>query len=308
MSRIMAGKMSMQPSPVDLRAITEAALATVRPTAEVKGIEIVTSYPPQLPSVLGDGNRLQQVVWNLLANAIKFTRRGGSILVRITLGESSVAVTVRDTGAGIDPSFLPHVFERFRQQDSSTTRAHGGIGIGLAIARYLVEMHGGTITAESDGAGQGATFRVELPLAESRTRTSLPPPAEGDAPPSLDGLSVLVIDDDRSTRDVLTAMLRRCSAEVTPASSAAEGHARVAERRPDVILCDIAMPGEDGYAFLRELRRGSARVPVIALTAFGRPDDESRALEAGFDAYLKKPVDPATLAVAVREVSGLEVR
>ncbi|HET8775558.1 MAG TPA: GAF domain-containing protein [Thermoanaerobaculia bacterium] len=304
MSRIMAGKMSVQPAPVDLRTIAEAALSTVRPTAEVKGIEIVTSYPPQLPPVLGDGNRLQQVVWNLLANAIKFTSRGGSILVRIARNEDAVTLLVRDTGAGIDPAFLPHVFERFRQQDSSTTRAHGGIGIGLAIVRYLVEMHGGTIAAESEGAGRGATFRIELPMMESRSRAALSSPAAGDVLPSLEGLSVLVIDDEPMTREVIAVMLRRCRAEVRVADSASEGHARVAERRPDVILCDIAMPGEDGYAFVRELRRSGPPIPVIALTAFGRTDDRTRALEAGFDGYLKKPVDPVTLALTVREVSA----
>jgi CheY-like chemotaxis protein len=304
MSRIMAGKMAMDPSPIDLRAITEAALSTVRPTAEVKGIEIITSFPTQLPAVLGDGNRLQQVVWNLLANAIKFTGRGGSILVRVTRGERIVTITVRDTGRGIDPAFLPHVFERFRQQDSSTTRAHGGIGVGLAIARYLVEMHGGTITAESDGIGRGATFRVELPVMESRARESASSSVAGDAIPSLDGMRVLVIDDESMTREVLAVMLRRCGANVALASSAADGHATLGNHHPDVILCDIAMPGEDGYAFLRELRRTGARIPVIALTAFGRPDDRARALEAGFDGYLKKPVDPVTLAVKAREVSG----
>ncbi|HEX6099552.1 MAG TPA: GAF domain-containing protein [Thermoanaerobaculia bacterium] len=311
MSRIMAGKMAMEPSPVDLRTITEAALSAVRPTAEVKGIEILTSFPPQLPFVLGDGNRLQQVIWNLLANAIKFTGRNGSILVRITRGEKTVTAMVRDTGTGIDPAFLPHVFERFRQQDSSTTRAHGGIGIGLAIARYLVEMHGGTISAESEGLGRGATFRVELPVMEARTSapaagTLSPAPAAGDNTlPSLHGLSVLIIDDESMTREVIAVMLRRCRASVAVAASAAEGHARVAERRPDVIVCDIAMPDEDGYAFLRQLRSaGGPRIPVLALTAFGRPDDRNRALEAGFDAYLKKPVDPVTLANTVKEVSG----
>ena len=305
MSRIMAGKLSMQPAPVDLRTIAEAALSAVRPTAEVKGIEIVTSFPPQLPPVLGDGNRLQQVVWNLLANAIKFTGRGGSILVRIAHRQDVVTVAVRDTGAGIDPAFLPHVFERFRQQDSSTTRVHGGIGIGLAIARYLVEMHGGTIIAESEGVGRGATFRVELPVMESRMRASAPSSTAGDALPDLDGTYVLVIDDEANTREVVAAMLRRCRAIVAVAASAAEGLARVAEHRPDAIVCDIAMPGEDGYAFIRTLRAsgaGAAAIPVIALTAFGRPDDRTRALESGFDAYLGKPVDPVTLAEAVREV------
>jgi CheY-like chemotaxis protein len=304
MSRIMSGKMSMEPSPVDLRTIAEAALSAVRPTADVKGIDILTSFPPQLPSVLGDGNRLQQVIWNLLANAIKFTGRGGSILVRIARSEKTVTVMVRDTGTGIDPSFLPHVFERFRQQDSSTTRAHAGIGIGLAIARYLVEMHGGTITAESEGVGRGATFRIELPVMETPVRASSASVPAGDALPSLDGLSVLVIDDESMTREVIAVMLRRCRAKVTLASSAAEGHARVAEHSPDVIVCDIAMPVDDGYSFVRELRKSGPPIPVIALTAFGRPDDLQRALEAGFDAYLKKPVDPVTLANAVKKVSG----
>ena len=300
MSRIMAGKMSMVPAPVDLRTIAEAALSAVRPTADVKGVEILTRYPQELPPVLGDGNRLQQVFWNLLTNAIKFTSRGGSVFVDIVRHQDNLTVTVRDTGSGIDPAFLPHVFDRFRQQDSSTTRAHGGIGLGLAIARHLVEMHGGTIRAESEGLGRGATFVVELPVMESRTRTAVASSTAGDAMPALDGMSILVVDDEPLTRDVLAAMLRRCRAEVILAATAAEAHERVAERRPDVIVCDIAMPGEDGYAFLRELRRAAPHIPAIALTAFGGPDDHTRALDHGFDAYLKKPVDPVTLATTVR--------
>ena len=296
MSRIMAGKMSIEPAPIDLRAVTEAALTTVRPAAATKGIEITTSYAPQLPPVLGDGNRLQQVVWNLLTNAIKFTNNGGMIHVRIACDERAVTVTVRDTGAGIDPQFLPHVFERFRQQDSSTTRAHGGIGIGLAIARYLVELHGGTIVAESDGAGRGATFRIELPLIESRTTAVAPLIARTAKMPLLDGLSVLVVDDEPLSRDVVAAMLRRCQAKVEVAQSAGEAHAHVARHRPDVIVCDIAMPGQDGYTFVRDLRETHPHIRVVALTAFGGPEDRDRALRSGFDAYLKKPVDPVTLA------------
>ena len=301
MSRIMAGKLRIETSPVDLRSVADAALTTVRPTAEMKGIEIVTSYAPRLPHVLGDPNRLQQVVWNLLANAVKFTGRGGTILVRVAQTNDAICLTVRDSGAGIEPSFLPHVFERFRQADSSTTRAHGGIGVGLAIVRYLVEMHGGTIVAESEGLGRGATFRVELPAMEARDRAAAPPPSH--ELPALDGMSVLVVDDEPMTRDVVAAILRLCNASVMTAESAHEARLRVAERRPDVIICDIAMPGEDGYAFVRGLRATDARIPVVALTAFGRPEDRERALSSGFDAYLKKPVDPVTLATTVLGVA-----
>ncbi len=300
MSRIMAGKMSMAPAPVDLRTITEAVLSAVRPTADVKGIEIVTRDSSELPPVLGDGNRLQQVIWNLLTNAIKFTSRGGTIVVSVANDQDTVTVTVRDTGAGIDPKFLPYVFDRFRQQDSSTTRVHSGIGLGLAIARHLVEMHGGTIHAESEGVGRGATFRVELPVMESGPRPAVASSTAGDAMPALDGICVLVVDDETLTREVVAAMLRRCRAEVTLAPSPVEARERIAERRPDVIVCDIAMPGEDGYAFVRDLRRTTPHIPVIALTAFGRPDDRMQALDKGFDAYLEKPVDPVTLATTVR--------
>ena len=301
MSRIMAGKLRIETSPVDMRNVANAALTTIRPTAEMKGIEILTSYAPQLPQVLGDANRLQQVIWNLLTNAVKFTSRGGTILVRVARTNEAVTVTVRDSGTGIEPSFLPHVFERFRQADSSTTRSHGGIGLGLTIVRYLVEMHGGTIVAESEGLGRGATFRVELPAMEARTRAAAP--LQSNDLPALDGMSVLVVDDEPMTRDVVAAILRLCNASVVTADSAREAHLRVAERRPDVIVCDIAMPGEDGYAFVRALRDTDVRIPVVALTAFGRPEDRDRALTSGFDAFLKKPVDPVTLATTVRGVA-----
>ena len=301
MSRIMAGKLRIETSPVDIRAVVDAALTTVRPTAEMKGIEIITSHAASLPQVVGDANRLQQVVWNLLTNAVKFTSRGGTILVRVAQTKEGVCLTVRDSGMGIDPAFLPHVFERFRQADSSTTRAHGGIGIGLTIVRYLVEMHGGTIVAESEGLGRGATFRVELPAMEVRVRAAAPP--QSNELPTLEGMSVLVIDDEPMSRDVVAAILRLCNASVVTADSAREARLRVAERRPDVIVCDIAMPGEDGYAFVRDLRAGDVRIPVVALTAFGRPEDRDRALNSGFDAFLKKPVDPVTLATTVRGVA-----
>lgn len=302
MSRIMAGKMRIEAAPVDLRAVTDAAVDTVRPAAAAKGIEILTSYPPDVPPILGDSARLQQIVWNLVTNAIKFTGRGGTVIVRITSTDSAVTICVRDTGIGIPRSFLPYVFEPFRQQDSSTTRAHGGIGLGLTIVRSLVELHGGRITAESDGEGRGATFTVELPAMEDVRRPGAPAAELDDVLPSLENVSVLVIDDQEETREIVGAILRRSGANVACVESVAEAFAAMSERRPDVIVCDIAMPGEDGYDFVRRLRESGQRIPVIALTAFGRPEDREAALARGFDAYLKKPVDPQRFAATVREM------
>jgi len=304
MSRIMAGKMRIESVPVDLCAVTDAAVATMRPAAAVKGIEIFTSFPGESAYVVGDESRLQQIVWNLLTNAVKFTDNRGDIMLRVTQSAETVSLTVRDSGMGIEPTFLPHVFERFRQQDSSTTRAHGGIGLGLAIVRHLVELHGGRIRAESEGPGRGSLFTVELPAL----RTHRAAPRREGTPhelPALEGISVLVIDDEPMTRDVIAAILRRSRADVTTVDSALAAHEMLGHARPDAILCDIAMPGQDGYAFIRTLRTrepGLADLPVIALTAFGRPEDREKALNSGFDAYLKKPVDPITLAGTIRDL------
>jgi PAS domain S-box-containing protein len=310
-SRIISGKLRVETEPVDLRTIAEAALATVHPAAQAKNIEIVTAFPQVLPSVAGDEGRLQQVIWNLLSNAIKFTPRGGTVTLHIAAAASLLRLTVQDNGDGISREFLPHVFEAFRQQDSSTTRVHGGIGLGLAIVRYIVELHGGRVTVESAGAGKGSTFTVELPALESAAQASLPRPeaaahrtATATPPlPSLNGIKVLAIDDQAYTRDIVAAILRRCGAEVTTASSVRDGLERASQSTPDVIVCDIAMPHEDGYAFVRELRANPdakiATLPVIALTAFGRAEDQASALASGFDDYLKKPVEPADLANAV---------
>jgi PAS domain S-box-containing protein len=310
-SRIISGKLRVDPQPVDLRMIAEAALTTVHPAAHAKNIEILTSYPPAVPAVAGDEGRLQQVIWNLLSNAIKFTPRGGTVTLRIAVAGSLLRLTVQDTGEGISPDFLPHVFEAFRQQDSSTTRIHGGIGLGLAIVRYIVELHGGRTTVESAGAGKGSTFTVDLPILESAgqpapqrkesTSRTVTPPAL--SLPSLAGVKILAIDDQAYTRDIVAAILRRCGADVTTASSVRDGLASVAQSVPEVIVCDIAMPQEDGYAFIRELRANAdahiASLPVIALTAFGRAEDQESALASGFDDYLKKPVEPTDLANAV---------
>ena len=310
-SRIISGKLRIDAEPVDLRTIAQAALATVHPAAEAKGIEILTSVSPIAPAVSGDEGRLQQVIWNLLSNAIKFTPRGGSVTLRINAVGSFLRLTVQDNGQGIAPEFLPHAFEAFHQADSSTTRIHGGIGLGLAIVRYIVELHGGRVSVSSEGTGKGSTFTVDLPILESAPMIAQQrdeAAARGGAPtaaplPSLSGIRILAIDDQPYTRDVVAAIIRRCGADVTTASSVREAFAQIAASVPEVIICDIAMPDEDGYAFVRELRRNPdphlAGLPVIALTAFGRAEDRESALASGFDDYLKKPVEPVDLAEAV---------
>jgi PAS domain S-box-containing protein len=313
-SRIMAGKLTFKPRPTDLRTVAAAAITTVHPAASAKGIEVMTSVPPLLPPVAGDEGRLQQIVWNLLANAIKFTRRGGTVTLRIAQEGPNLRLTVSDTGEGIDRDFLPFVFEPFRQADSSTTRPHGGIGLGLAIVRSLVELHGGRIEADSPGKERGATFTVELPVMEAAPAMAGPsssehavlPPASTTLP-SLAGLTVLVIDDQQYTRDVVSAILRRAGAAVGTAGSVREGLQLFHRLQPHAVVCDIAMPEEDGYVFLRQIRTRpdpSRSTPILALTAFGRPEDRLRALDAGFDGYLKKPVDPAELAETVQRLTS----
>jgi PAS domain S-box-containing protein len=309
-SQVAAGKMTFTPMPVDIDPALRAAMTTVHPAAAAKGIEILASVPPTLPRMLGDEGRLQQIIWNLLANAVKFTPRGGEITVRVSVEGSFLRLTVSDNGKGIDLDYLPHVFEPFSQEDASMSRSHQGIGLGLSIVRSLVEMQGGRIRASSDGAGQGAEFTAEFPIIEtaaavvqesSKRRAAGPlPPVEEMA--NLNGRRVLVIDDQPHTRDLISAIVARAGADVHVATSVREGLERFDAVAPDVIVCDLAMPEEDGFAFLRALRALPApfcATPVLALTAFGRPEDRRQALESGFDAYLKKPVDPAELASTV---------
>jgi PAS domain S-box-containing protein len=312
-SRIMSGKLTFDPRPTDLSIVAQAAMTTIHPAAVAKGIEVLTSIPPILPPVAGDDGRLQQIIWNLLANAIKFTKRGGMVTLRIVHEGSVVRLSVTDNGEGIEREFLPYVFEPFRQADSSPSRSHGGIGLGLSIVRSLVEMHGGHITAASEGKGRGATFTLELPVIEDAPSMGAAPPTELSVlpPPSLslpplNGLTILVIDDQVYTRDVVAAILRRAGAVAHTATSVREGLALFESTLPDVVVCDIAMPDEDGYVFLREVRGsrdGTRATPILALTAFGRPEDRLRALDAGFDAYLKKPVDPVELAECVQRLA-----
>src|SRR5262245_30391200 len=323
-SRIVTGKLRIEPGLVDLTLALEAALATVRSAAEAKGVALVANFGPSPEHVLGDSTRLQQVVWNLLSNAIKFTPEGGRVELRMEGAADNVRVTVTDTGRGIEPEFLPFVFDRFRQADPSSARHYGGLGLGLSLVKYLVELHGGMITAASEGLGRGAAFTVTLPRRHPAFIT--PPPSvaprevrtEGaitlDEDLSLEGVSVLVVDDQEEARVVLTQALSEYKARITAVSSGAEALALLSDppsgKRPDALILDIAMPGEDGYTVLKKVRaledeQGAAanRIPAIALTAHARSEDRLRALQAGFHMHVAKPVEPAELAVVIASLT-----
>ena len=312
-SCVVAGKLRLEVQPVDLAEVIEGALDVVRPAAEAKSVELESVLPGfRHGRVLGDPGRLQQVVCNLLANAIKFTPNGGHVAVRLEVVDSRAEIAVSDTGKGISADFLPHIFERFRQADSTTTRAHSGLGLGLAIVSHLVELHGGTVRAESRGEGQGTTFRVTLPLLSPELTHWEPvsPPASCEVPydwqPVLEGVRVLVVDDEADVREWLTAVLAQCRAEVTTAASVGEGLEALERVRPDVLMSDIGMPGEDGYALIRKVRtldseRGG-EVPALALTGYASAEDRVRALAAGYQVHMSKPVDPAALVEAVTKL------
>ncbi|HEV7766709.1 MAG TPA: ATP-binding protein [Thermoanaerobaculia bacterium] len=314
-SRITAGRMTFVPSRVEVAPVLQAAMKTVHPAAAAKGIEILASVPPSLPAILGDEGRLQQIIWNLLANAVKFTPHDGTITVRVAHVGTVLRLTVQDNGKGIDAEYLPHVFEAFSQEDGTMTRAHEGIGLGLSIVRALVEMHGGRIRAASEGPGHGATFTVELPVMALAVDVNDPPKAKATIAthpsrtdlPTLHGVRVLVIDDQSSARNLVEAIFTRAHADVRAASSVREGLETFHEAPVDVIVCDLAMPEQDGFAFMRAIRALSeplCKTPIIALTAFGRSEDRAHALGAGFDAYLQKPVEPEELVLMVRRLSA----
>ena len=314
-SRLAARDWRVALRPMELAPVVRTAVEVVRPAADAKGVVLETALPPLAVPVQGDPERLQQVVWNLVSNAVKFTPRGGRVRIALERVDDRARLTVRDTGEGISPEFLPYVFERFRQADSSGTRRHGGLGLGLAIVRGLVERHGGTVRAESAGTEQGAVFTVELPLLASvaeeaarvqpgRQVTTAEPDAAPGAP--LGGLRVLVVDDDPDSNAVVSALLVSCGAEVQTAVSAPEALEVAGRWQPDVVVSDIAMPGEDGCTLLRQLRaRGGplGRVPAVALTAHAGMDDRRRVLAAGFQAHVVKPFDPAQLAAAVEDAT-----
>jgi signal transduction histidine kinase/ActR/RegA family two-component response regulator len=311
-SRIMSGKLELELSPdVDVADVVAKAVEMVQPSADTKRIDITTDFGDAVGTICADSSRLQQVVWNLLVNAIKFSPDGSAINLRLRRSQTQVELVVSDRGQGIAADFLPFVFESFRQADGSTTRRHGGLGLGLSIVKHLVEAHGGTIKAESGGAGRGATFVVHLPIGAVRATTwqaalssSQSSDDERERPvASLDGLSVLVVDDDEESRTIVAEYLEGQQAVVLTASSARQACDLLREQHVDVLLADIAMPEEDGYSLIRRVRAGvvagASSIPAAALTSFARAEDRQRALQAGFDLHLTKPVDRRRLLESI---------
>ncbi|HEX8194967.1 MAG TPA: ATP-binding protein [Pyrinomonadaceae bacterium] len=318
-TRIVSGKLRLNLKPVELSSIVETAIDTVRPAAEARGVEIEKRFDEHPALVSGDAERLQQIVWNLLSNAIKFTPKGGRVTVRLERAEDAAQITVADTGKGIEPEFLPYVFERFRQADGTTTRKQGGLGLGLAIVKHLVELHGGEISAESEGVGKGAVFAVRLPL---RALTESVPDENGAASVlnlnlasggelsiDLHGLRIVVVDDERDARELLRSLLTTYGAEVTICSSAGEAFEAVRREKPDLLVSDIGMPNEDGYSLIAKIRSlpesEGGKTPAIALTAFARIEDRIRALSQGFQMFVPKPVEPNELIAAIRSLAGI---
>ncbi len=313
-SRIITGKLRLELRAVSLRSIVEGALESVRPSADARNVTLSLILDDANETLLCDPSRMQQVIWNLLTNAIKFTPASGVVTVTAGRVGGLAVVTVTDTGAGISESFLPHVFDRFRQQDAATTRSHGGLGLGLSIVRHLVELHGGTVEASSPGQGHGATFTVTVPVAPLRTEQIVSSAldsgnATSESTPSLAGLHVLVVDNEADARALVAAILERCGARVTTAESVAEAIEQVRAQRPDVLVSDIAMPGEDGYELIRKLRMlDGPQLPAAALTAFATSGDRARALLAGYQAHLPKPVEPSELAAVIATLAGRTVQ
>jgi signal transduction histidine kinase/PleD family two-component response regulator len=319
-SRIITGKLQIDRAPVDLSTVVEAAVDAMRPAAEAKSIQFGISVEEARSLVLGDHNRLQQVFWNLFSNAVKFTPQGGRVEVRASLVDSCVRVSVTDTGIGISPDFLPFIFDRFRQADGSTTREHGGLGLGLAIVHHLLELHQGTIEVESGGTNQGSIFTIVLPTANSDhglTNLKEDTMAYGSLDPQpvcvnelLQGLRVLVVDDEPDARDLLAAILTRCGSDVRCSESAAEAIEAFAEWNPDVLVSDIGMPNEDGYSLIRKLRgldsHRARNIPAVALTAYATDEDRLQALAAGFQIHVSKPIEPENFVTSVASVVSLD--
>jgi signal transduction histidine kinase/CheY-like chemotaxis protein len=311
-SRIISGKMRLDVQPVDLSHVVANAVATVQPAADAKGVRLQTVIDPRSGPVPGDPERLQQVVWNLLANAVKFTPRGGRVQTHVARVDSHIELVVSDTGIGIKPEFLPHVFERFRQAESGLTRKSGGLGLGLAIARHIVEMHGGTISAESAGEGRGSTFGVQLPLMIVQPRTvergrEHPQTAATQDPlkvlGDLRGIRVLAVDNEEDALTLLRVVLEAAGAEVMTAASGEQALALLELDPPDVMVADLGMPGMDGFELIDRVRKSPSAairaMPAAALTAFARSEDRTRALLRGFELHLAKPVDPGELVASV---------
>ncbi len=321
-SRIISGKLRLNLRTVDLPDVVRAAVQSVMPAAEVKAMRVDMLLDPGAGPVSGDADRLQQVVWNLVSNAVKFTPKGGRVQVRLARVNSQVELTVSDTGQGIAPEFLPRVFERFTQADTTSTRQHSGLGLGLGITRHLVELHGGTVAVYSDGEGKGATFVVSLPIiilhaavagiSPERAHPTVPSPTSAAAGfqqcDELEGVRVVAVDDDADARKLLGTVLTRCRATVTVVASAAEALEAVRRERPDVLLSDVEMPGEDGYSLIAKVRalppEEGGQTPAAALTAYARLEDRTKALRAGFQMHVPKPVEPAELVAVVANLAA----
>jgi signal transduction histidine kinase/ActR/RegA family two-component response regulator len=319
-SRIVAGTLHLSPQAVDLVALAQAAIDAVQPLATVARVEVRFSHDPEpIEPVKGDPDRLQQVLWNLLANAIKFTPEGGRVDLFIRPSSDHIEISVVDTGQGISPDFLPHVFERFQQAPGESTRRHGGLGVGLAIVRQLVELHGGTVKAASEGLGRGATFTICLPTpADDPSAGRLAAFGDrrmtesGASPvprmPRLDGLRILVVDDDGDGRALTSLVLTQAGATVKAAASVRDALEMLDAERPDVLVSDVGLPDQDGYALIRQLRQREKDhggfLPAVALTGYARAEDRVRVLAAGFQAHVPKPVEPAELATVIADIAG----
>jgi CheY-like chemotaxis protein/anti-sigma regulatory factor (Ser/Thr protein kinase) len=317
-SRIITGKLRLEVRTIELSTVIEAAANAVRPAAEAKDIRLQILLDTKVGPVSGDSDRLQQVFWNLLNNAVKFTPKGGRVQVRLERVDSHVEVIVSDTGRGIRPEFLPQVFDRFRQADQTTTRKEGGLGLGLSIARQLVEMHGGTVHVESEGEGRGASFTVKLPRlvtiqspGKEQEKHVHPTISEDfvsiDCVPELTGLRILIVDDEADARELLRQVLEMCDAEVTTTGTAAEALDALGKDGYDVLVSDIGMPEADGYTLIGKVRSLPAekggRIPAVALTAYARVEDRVRALTAGFQVHVPKPVEPVELIAVVASLA-----
>src|SRR5215213_416603 len=309
-SRIVSGKLNLDVRPLDIASVARAAINVVQPAADAKGITMDYYAEPGLGAISADSARLHQIIWNLLSNAVKFTPHGGKIYLRVDQDGADVRVTVEDTGQGIDSEFLPRVFDRFRQADSSTTRSFGGLGLGLAIVRHLVELHGGTVSAQSDGVNKGATFITTFPLLTDRLESTVAnvPEISSTDGHSLDGLRVLLVDDEPEARQIISTVITRTGAEVKACESAHEALSKLSEWKPDVILSDIAMPEEDGYSFIRQVRSlppdKGGDTPAAALTAYARDVDRRQALAAGYQMHIAKPISASQLIIMITRLAG----
>jgi signal transduction histidine kinase/CheY-like chemotaxis protein len=306
-SRVITGKLRINARPVDITDSLESALESIRPAAEAKQIQIEVEREPYASVITGDSDRLQQVFWNLLSNAVKFTPRGGRVKISVSRIESQLEIAISDTGAGIKQEFIPYIFDRFTQADTTTARRHAGLGLGLAIVRHIIELHGGVVAAESEGVGQGATFRITLPVRALQIREQSAPSASTPVKSladdiALDRIRVMIVDDEAETRDLLKMMLASHGAVVTVCASGDEALTEIEAWKPQIVVSDIGMPAMDGYSLIRKVRGLESDlhgVPAIALTAYARAEDRMRALAAGFQMHVPKPVEASELVMVI---------